>query len=277
MGDHCQQLNTVMNNISANYSDDQIKQAQKTFSQNQAAMAGMSQDEMQKTMVHLNDLLTCDPACQRRKKIDKLREKWKAAEYTEKNAPTNTAEAEKKYWIFDKGIMAYNNMLLDRYRKKGQVKLENSTEKHNKFVQEMKVLIDDYTAKTKALTRLKELLKIRLDENKALEKAIDDDIKQVDTNDRRVVYSNWSKDSLHDFGKALLYLYVVLVIAFLYMGPFYQEAFYSSLKGWLEPLGFILFPFSVYYIARFIVYIYNEIAWVYKNKVPKNVFINLDQ
>ena len=27
MGDHCQQLNTVMNNISANYSDDQIKQA----------------------------------------------------------------------------------------------------------------------------------------------------------------------------------------------------------------------------------------------------------
>ena len=189
MGDHCQQLNTVMNKISANYSDAQIKQAQKTFSQNQAAMAGMSQDEMQQTMVHLNDLLTCDPACQRRKKVDELRETWKAAQYTEKNAPAKTAEAEKNYWVFDKGIMAYNNMLLDRYRKKGQANLAESTQKHDAFVKEMKVLIDDYTAETKALARLRELLKVRLDENKALKQAIDSDIKQVATNDRRVVYS----------------------------------------------------------------------------------------
>ena len=277
MGDHCQQLNTVMNKISANYSDAQIKQAQKTFSQNQAAMAGMSQDEMQQTMVHLNDLLTCDPACQRRKKVDELRETWKAAQYTEKNAPTKTAEAEKNYWVFDKGIMAYNNMLLDRYRKKGQANLAESTQKHDAFVKEMKVLIDDYTAETKALARLRELLKVRLDENKALKQAIDSDIKQVATNDRRVVYSNWSKDWLNDVGKALLYLYIVLAIAYLYMGSFYQQALYTSVKGWLQPLGFILFPFSVYYIARFIVYIYNEIAWFYQNKAPRNVFINLDE
>jgi len=61
------------------------------------------------------------------------------------------------------------------------------------------------------------------------------------------------------------------------MGSFYQQALYTSVKGWLQPLGFILFPFSVYYIARFIVYIYNEIAWFYQNKAPRNVFINLDE
>ena len=35
MGDHCQQLNTTMQGIMSNYSDDQIKNAQKAFSQKQ--------------------------------------------------------------------------------------------------------------------------------------------------------------------------------------------------------------------------------------------------
>ena len=275
MGDHCQQLNTTMQGIMSNYSDDQIKNAQNAFSQKQAAMSGMSQDEMQQTMVHLNDLLTCDPACQKRKKIDELRNKWKAAEYTEKNAPTETSQAEKNYWVFDKGITAYNNMLLDRYRQKGQANLKSSEQTHDEFVAKLKVLIDDYTAETKAMTRLQELLKVRLDENDELKKAIDSDVRQVATNDRRVVYSDWAKDWLYDVSKILTFLYVMLVIAFLYMGPFYQQSLYSTLKGWLQPIAFIIFPFSVYYIARFIVYLYNEIAWFYQNKAPRNVFINI--
>ena len=40
-------------------------------------------------------MLTCDSACQKRQKADELRNAWKAAAETEKNALTTTAEAEK--------------------------------------------------------------------------------------------------------------------------------------------------------------------------------------
>ena len=268
-------IDDVMKKIKSKYSDEQMKQAAATFSQQQASMSGMTPEQMQGTVAKLNDLLTCGPACQNNRKTQDLYGKWQAAKYEEKNAPNNTAQAEKNYWLFSQGPLAYNNMLLKRYGNEAKNNLKTSTAKHEEFTRKLEVLINDYTAETKAKARLQELLKVRLDENEALKKAIDDDERQVATNDRRVVYEEQQRDWLHDVGKGLTYLYVIIVLVFLYTGPFFQESLYATLKGWLVPLAFIIFPFSVYYIARFIVYLYQEVQWFYRNKAPRNVFINI--
>ena len=279
MTDKCANVSNLMK---ANYGDcamqiqqQKAKEAQAQFATNMQSMSGMSMPELNKTYAHLNNLLTCDTECQRRKNIDSLRNKWKAAEKAEKNAPDVTAAAEKNYWVFSKGELAYQNMLLDRYRGIAQKKLASSEKTHDEWKKEMNILIDDYTAETKAIARLKELLKVRLDENEALKEAIDEDVRQVNTNDRRVVYSDWAKDFLYDVGKGLRYLYFIIALVYLYYGPFYQDSLYKSFKGWSYPLVLLLFPFTVYYITRFIVYLYGEAAWFYENKAPRNVFINI--
>ena len=71
--------------------------------------------------------------------------------------------------------------------------------------------------------RLQELLKVRLDENEALKKAIDDDERQVATNDRRVVYEEQQRDWLYDVGKGLTYLYIIIVLVFPVYGSFFKN------------------------------------------------------
>ena len=157
------------------------------------SMTGKDSAAMQSMFQNVSSMLTCDTACQRRKKADELRNAWKSAAESQKNAPTTTAEAEKRYYVFTQGEPGYEKMLLQRYTKKAEAAKNVAQKSHKELLDELKALLADYTAETITLKRMKELLRVRLDENKALKSAIDQDVAAVETNDRRVVYENWAK------------------------------------------------------------------------------------
>lgn len=235
-------------------------------------MAGKDSGAMQSMFKNVSSMLTCDSDCQKRKKADQLRRAWESAAESEKNAPIMTSEAEKEYYVFTQGEPGYEKMLLQRYTKKAEGAKSLAQKNHKELVEELKVLIADYTAETTSMKRMKELLRIRLDENKALKVAIDQDIAAVETNDRRVVYEDWAKSWLGTVGTTLLWLYLITAGVFIYKSPFIKSQGYKTVKGWLTPIALLVFPLIVKYISLLIWGLSDKISWYMDNKAPKDVF-----
>ena len=236
------------------------------------SMTGKDSAAMQSMFQNVSSMLTCDSACQKRQKADELRNAWKAAAETEKNAPTTTAEAEKRYYVFTEGTPGYEKMLLQRYTKKAESAKGVAQKSHKELLDELKALLADYKAETMTLTRMKELLRVRLDENKALKLAIDQDIAAVETNDRRVVYEDWAKGWLGTVGKSLLWLYIIVAAVYVYKSPFIKDQGYKTIKGWVMVVALIAYPFVLKYISLFIWYISDQANWYFENKAPRDVF-----
>lgn len=235
-------------------------------------MAGKDSSAMQSMFANVSSMLTCDSDCQRRMKADELRRAWQSAVYSEKNAPIMTSEAEKEYYVFTQGVPGYEKMLLQRYTKKAEGAKSVAQKTHTELVEELRALIADYSAETISVKRMKELLRVRLDENKALKGAIDQDISAVETNDRRVVYEDWAKTWLGTVGSALVWLYVIIASVFLYKSSFVQSEGYKTVKGWLMVAALIIYPLVVKYISLLIWYISDRVSWFMDNKAPKDVF-----
>lgn len=236
------------------------------------SMTGKDSAAMQSMFQNVSSMLTCDTACQRRKKADELRNVWKSAAESQKNAPTTTAEAEKRYYVFTQGEPGYEKMLLQRYTKKAEAAKTVAQKSHKELLDELKALLADYTAETITLKRMKELLRVRLDENKALKSAIDQDVAAVETNDRRVVYENWAKGWLGTVGKSLIWLYILVATIFVYKSSFIQSQGYKTVKGWLMIVALVVYPFILKYISLFIWYLSDQAQWFLENRAPRDVF-----
>ena len=224
---------------------------------------------------NINSLLSCDTDCQKRKRADELRNTWKAAEKTNLSAPTDISDAEEKYYVFTKGEKGYAHMMLERNKRLAQQQKEVANKSHHELMGVLKALVEDYTSDTVTLMHMKQLLKIKLQENTKLTNEIDENVGTVQTNDRRVVYEDWAKDWLGTVGKGLFWLYVLLTIIYLWKSPFLSKGGYKTAKGWIVPLIFVVFPFIVTYISEFIFYIVNQISWFMRNKAPHNVYVNI--
>ena len=235
-------------------------------------MAGKDSNAMQSMFQNVSSMLTCDSDCQKRRKADELRRAWKSAAESQKNAPIMTSEAEKEYYVFTQGVPGYEKMLLQRYTKKAEEAKSLAQKSHKELVEELRALIADYTAETISLKRMKELLRVRLDENKALKEAIDQDISAIETNDRRVVYEDWAKTWLGTVGKALLWLYIIVACVFIYKSPFIKSQGYKTVKGWLTPIALIIYPFILKYISLLLWILSDKVSWYMDNKAPKDVF-----
>jgi hypothetical protein len=236
------------------------------------SMTGKDSAAMQSMFQNVSSMLTCDSACQRRKKADELRRAWKAAEESEKKAPTNTSDAEKQYYVFTQGVPGYEKMLLQRYTKKAEAAKSVAQKSHKELLDELTALLADYTAETITLKRMKELLRVRLDENKALKLAIDQDISAVETNDRRVVYEDWAKGWLGTVGKSLIWLYIIVAATFVYKSSFIKSQGYKTIKGWLMIVALVIYPFILKYFSLFIWYLSDQIQWFLENRAPRDVF-----
>ena len=140
-------------------------------------------------------------------------------------------------------------------------------------MKELRALVHDYSSEEKVYARLLELLAVRKRENKELKEAIDGDIAAVQTNDRRVVYEDWAKGWLLTVRKALFVLYVLIVIAYLVVGPFIKASGYKTLKGWVPIVLIILFPLLLRRIAIFLRGVHRASKAIWASKLVKNVYL----
>lgn len=238
-------------------------------------MSGQDKSGLDAIYANLAQQLTCDSECQKRMNIDELREKWKVAQTYENMAPEVTFDAEKNYLIASEGIDGYHNTMLKRYTTVANTSKDTAIQAHNEFMSEITTLNDSYNAGTNSLTHIKDLLNINLSENSRLTKSIDQDVASVQTNDRKVVYEEWAKKWLYTVNKALKWIYIFIAIVFIYKSPFISNSTWKTFTGWMIPIILFIFPYIVYYIALFIVFVYKNILWFMQNKAPKNVYSQL--
>tara|TARA_Y100000389_G_scaffold193351_1_gene222025 strand:- start:18 stop:848 length:831 start_codon:yes stop_codon:yes gene_type:complete len=234
---------------------------------------GLPQNKMNGIVKNLNSMITCDTDCQKRKKTDELRIKWIAAKKNLATAPSNVESTEKSYYVFDKGEVGYKKMLVDRYTKIANTKKAKAIKNHENLINELNTLVADYTAENTSAKKLKDFLKVRLDENKRITQLIDKNVALVQTNGRRVVYEDRAQDHLHSVQTIFIILYIILVVSLGYTGSFIKNKQYLTIRGFSQLVAVTIFPFMVYYIVLFGNKIYNKFNWYTNNKLPKDVYV----
>jgi len=251
--------------------------AQQQQLQNIFNSMGLPSNRMNGIVANLQSMITCDTDCQKRKKTDELRRKWMAAKEDLATAPSNVQSTEKAYYVFKDGEVGYRQMLVDRYTKVANKRSTAAKASHHELMEELDTLLSDYTAEVASAKRLRELLNIRLTENRQLSLAVDSDVAAVQTNDRRVVYEDWAQGWLHTVKRLFTIIYIVLSVVLLYTGSFFQKKGYATVKGWLLPIGLVAFPFIVSWLVRTIGTAYQTAEWYADNKAPKDVYTGTDQ
>ena len=68
-------------------------------------------------ITNMNNINVCDAACQKQKKIDRLRTDFNNARNRLQNAPAEIEQTKKAYYIEWKGADYYNNEMESEYKK----------------------------------------------------------------------------------------------------------------------------------------------------------------
>ena len=92
------------------------------------------------------------------------------------------------------------------------------------------------------------------------------------TNDRRFVYEELAKDRLFTIGTALRSAYVVVLVLYLYYGPFIKNE-WKTATGWIIPSILIILPFILNYVVIALRIFYNKILWLISNEITRNVYV----
>jgi hypothetical protein len=174
--------------------------------------------------------INCDKACQKRKHIDNLRNKWMNAKKIEKEAPINLENAEKNYYVFVDGEHKYKQILLNRYNKQAKQIETNTLKIHNELMNEIKTYYDYYKSQVDSSQKLKNYLKINKDKNDKLKLELDNMISSIQTNDRKSVYEKNNINYVKKFFNIILLLFVITSIIFL----IYSINKYSNTKNVMD-------------------------------------------
>ena len=237
--------------------------------------AGLPQNQLNALIATARDRLVCDSECQKRRKIESLKKKWDKSKTSLRDAPDRERIAEKNYYVFTDGDQGYRDMLFKRYTKNADQMRIKSLQSHDTLVAELRALLADYVAETTYSTRMNELLKIRMRENKELKLAVDQEIGTTLTNDRKVDYEDQEFDWLKSVRGGLMLLYYLVLVLYLILGNFFRDSLYRNWKAWLAIVSYIAFPFTIYYIVLFIYAVVSKLHFFLTNKAPKNVYKNL--
>ena len=243
---------------------------------NQAlADAGLPQNKINSLIELAKERLMCDSVCQKEKKSAELKKKFTSAQKNLRDAPEEVSLAEKNYYVFSQGYPAYEDMLFDRYSKTAEEMKKKSQQKHKKLMQEIDTYINDYKAETIYSKRMRELLKVRTEENSKLRREIENNIAVVQTNDRRVTYEDEELGSAATVRKALTFLYYSMLVLWILFGDFFSAARYTSLRTWGLIAIYIVSPFALNKIIQLMYSIMGQVSYIIDNKGPKNVYTSL--
>jgi hypothetical protein len=235
--------------------------------------AGLPQNKLNDLIEMTRDKLMCDPACQKQRQADAYKQKWELAKKNYKAAPEEIKQAEKNYYIFDKGYAAYKDMLYDRYAKTAAEFKLSSNKKHATVQSDLQAQLDNYTAGTIYLKRMNELLQIKLKEKEELNHKIDAYIGFTETNGRKVIYEDRERNILTTYRQGIIYLFYAFIILYIVFGSFIPQQAYKQWKVWLILALFYVFP--RYIVDRQVILMYAIYNYLKSWRLPKNVYKNL--
>jgi len=241
--------------------------------QNSLTQIGLTPDKITNITSLVQDQLVCGPECQQERQGDELKQLWLTAKNNLTDGPTTVALAEKNYYEYTEGESYYENMLLERYGKNAEMLKKKSIAKHKDFMKELISLLAEYKGEAVYASRMQELLKIRLKENKKFKRDIADNTALVETSDRKTWYEIQQTDDIKWWKTILKFMYYALLVIYIIFGSFLKRKEYMNWRVWVIIGIYILFPFVVYWITVQVFNTSGTISHYFKTKGPKDVYL----
>ena len=217
--------------------------------------------------------LICGPDCQQRNTEATLKQQYTDASTNIITAPEKLVQAEKNYYTFtgSHGGETYSTFLDGKYQK---------------IADDLKIDInsnfdDNITAATGLNNTYNTLyinyqnIQDRFDNLQQENTDIDNKIKllasDMVTNDRKSFYEMQGYDNLYGWYKFFLWIYIILVVAFV-IACFFVNSGYSNTRKFLILIALIIYPFVIHIVILFLIKKWN---YLYYFRVPKNAHINI--
>ena len=235
--------------------------------------AGLPENRINSLIAMAKDKLMCDSECQQKRTADNYKRVWDLAKKNYEHAPEDIRQAEKNYYVFDKGYPAYKDMLYDRYSKNATEFKKSSNEKYKKVNEEILQLINTYDTSTTYLKRMNDLLRIKLGENEQVKRDIDQYLARTQTSGRKVIYEDRERDWLTTIRQIIIFVYFSLLVGYIILGSFIPNQLYKQWKVWMYIAMYIAFPF--YILNKTVRLLFYMVNYIKSLSVRKNVYTNL--
>lgn len=156
---------------------------------------------------------------------------------------------------------------------KAEAEKNTNLQKHSAYMQELRTISSSYNAELLYSKRMTELQTNLEQENKQLQIDIDNIIGPTRTDDRRMVYETHESAHLLWIRKIFVLIYYLILLIYLFTSRFFPDQQYFKWRTWVYLILYILFPFLLDFLSRNLISLYEKIAYIVSNKIPRNVYL----
>ena len=232
-------------------------------------------------LTRASDAIACDPACQRERTANELRNKYFNAKDNLITAPNQLNVAAKNYYTFVEGESGYNSYLEKKLESEATKITSEFQNNFNTQVRKINEALDSYDGLIVNYENIVELYNQYKNENITLENELKTKKSDILTNNRKTYYQDQGMDSLMYYYKWLLFFYVVIVLVCIF---FMFRTKTNPMNGVIQMAS----GMSIYTKIALIVllFLYPFVClWLFKSSIqtakdvsvyfPKNVYTNL--
>ncbi len=203
----------------------------------------------------VNKTFLCDAECQEKKKIEKLHGAWIAAKSNVQTSEANMLSARANYFKEARGDKYYiNNVLTPEFKQEIDSRINGYKKELTKVKHTNNSVVDAYTAAFNSLERIKQLFERTTEENLLLKEKLDNKMKFINTEERRVWYKFESIDRQQFYNKIVMGIYYLLVVIFAGIQLFKYNQL-KNYKFWIKLLAIGIIPFIINYSVKFVYYL----------------------
>lgn len=229
--------------------------------------------DIKSMMAKLQEYMNCDETCKKEREKKKLENRLQEAENNSRNGPEKVAAARKDLGIFVDGEQGYREKLLKEYKETAKEDEETNLGRHTQYMHELNALTSSYDADNLYYSRMMELHDNLQKENKQLLLNIDDEIGATQTDSRKMVYETQETTNIIWIRKTFVLIYYLIFIVYIFVGNFFKDKLYLKWKVWLYIILYSIFPFIVDFLSRLLIDLYQKLAYLIYNKLPRNVYV----
>ncbi len=222
---------------------------------NQAlSLSNIPKQEMQTLMRQATQSLRCDAACEKKKKIERLKQKWtESATLGGEKLKQQIEDNRKKFFLAIKGPTFYkDNVLKPEYQSDIDNFIREQQAELAKIKRTNTRTLNAYNAMISSLDRIDQLSDDVNAENKLLKRELDHKEKTTNTAERQVYYEFQDLGKVKYYNKIITRVYLAVIALYAILSLYYIAGKYKKPRFWLFVITAIAIPFVLQIATRFV-------------------------
>lgn len=225
-------------------------------------------NQLNQLLAQSSDALLCGPDCQKMRKTDQLRQQYLDAQANVETAPFHLEDAEKSYYMFTGGTSEYDKIRKEQLEKDASAMIASTKATFQQEMENARDLGKTHENLSNTYENTLELYQNYLLKNSDLQKQLHVFKGDTITNDRKSFYESQGVDSLKKWYILWKWIYICVVASFI-IGFFLAKSNYGIISRLLILVGFIVYPFLIQPLFRFI---YGVVQQIF-SYLPKNIYM----